>query len=528
MHIILRLKAIKQRITSIFSGILNFFKRKYWEHTLIAGIGIGFFLVFIGHEAIRHTSTDMFCALCHVHPEATYSWKKSTHYKNKSGVVVHCIECHLPPEGLMYFAEKARLGIKDVYGTVFKDTEEIDWELKSVLEHAVSYTYDSSCLKCHDDLYSLELSPKGVQAHEYYMKMNDKITCINCHITVGHFQEAPEKEFEYLVEEKYEQPVYPSDTGELATYTEIIPDTQVSFNMVAIPGGTFTMGSPESESYREDNEGPRRRVRLNPFWMGETEVTWREFDVFYEQTGVKSTDDNNASSPDEQAGTGDNVEVDAVTGPTPPYGSPDQGWGKGSRPAITMTYHAAVRYCEWLSGVTGGKYRLPTEAEWEYACRAGTAGTYYFEGEPKKLTSLSWTNRLFGIDDSIITKFIWYKANSSGKTQPSYASEPNPWGLYNMPGNVREFCLDWFSPDVYRSYSEDEIIENPRGPTSGTEHVVRGGSYSSDPVDLRSAARDHTYHDRWLLTDPQSPKSIWWYSDSKDVGFRIVREYEGE
>ena len=97
-----------------------------------------------------------------------------------------------------------------------------------------------------------------------------------------------------------------------------------------------------------------------------------------------------------------------------------------------------------------------------------------------------------------------------------------------MLGNVKEFCLDWYTPDAYNMYPEDGLIINPAGPESGTEHVVRGGSYKSDPADIRSAARDRTYHDKWLLTDPQSPKSIWWYSDSKDVGFRIVREVESE
>ena len=520
-------KRKKTKKKLLFIKFLHFFIRCF-KNKLVQGICIGFFLVFLAHEGIRHTSTDTFCTLCHIHPEATYSWKKSTHYKNESGVVVHCIECHLPPDGIEYFKEKIRLGLKDAFGTVFKDTETIDWEAKSVLEHAVTHTFDSSCVRCHDDLYSLGLTPKGVQAHEYYMKMKDKISCINCHITVGHFQEKPEEEFDFLAEEKFEQPTYSHDTGEFITYTEIIPGTDVKFNMIAVPGGTFTMGSPNTEQYRNDDEDPERQVRLSRFWMGETEVTWREFDVYYEQTSVKSKNDDASILAEETSVSDDTSGVDAVTGPTPPYGSPDQGWGKRSRPAITMTHHTAVKYCEWLSAVTGKKYRLPTEAEWEYACRAGTTGPYYFDGEPEKLTSRAWTNRLFGIDDSIIKKYVWYDGNSSDKTQLSYSNEPNPRGLYNMLGNVKEFCLDWYTPDAYNMYPEDGLIINPAGPESGTEHVVRGGSYKSDPVDIRSAARDRTYHDKWLLTDPQSPKSIWWYSDSKDVGFRIIREVESE
>jgi formylglycine-generating enzyme required for sulfatase activity len=94
-----------------------------------------------------------------------------------------------------------------------------------------------------------------------------------------------------------------------------------------------------------------------------------------------------------------------------------------------------------------------------------------------------------------------------------------------MLGNVREFCLDWYDPEAYAHLPDSEVLD-PRGPASGQEHVIRGGSYRSDAADLRCAARDHTRHDEWLLTDPQSPKSIWWYSDCTDVGFRVVREYD--
>ncbi|MFC1541394.1 SUMF1/EgtB/PvdO family nonheme iron enzyme [Candidatus Latescibacterota bacterium] len=493
---------------------------------IFIGILIGFLILFLAHEGIRHTSTDTFCAVCHVHPEATYSWKKSTHYKNESGVVVHCIECHLPPDGIRYFSEKTRLGLKDAYGTIFKDTENIDWDAKSVLEHAVTYTFDSSCIRCHDDLYSLGLTPKGVQAHEYYMKMKDTISCINCHITVGHFQKKPDEEFDYLAEEAFEQPEYPLYSGEFANYSETIPGTDVTFNMVAISGGTFNMGSPETEQYRNTDESLPLSVEISSFWMGETELTWREFDFYYRETSVKGRNYNESLETETVSLSEETVEVDAVTGPTPPYGSPSQGWGKGSRPAITMTYHTAVKYCEWLSEKTGATYRLPTEAEWEYACRAGTTKPYYFEGEPKKLTQRKWTNKLFGIDSSIIDKHVWYASNSSDKTQPAYSSEPNAWGLYNMLGNVKEFCLDWYIPDPFTNYDGASVIVNPSGPEHGTEHVVRGGSFRTDPADLRSAARDRTYHDEWMMTDPQSPKSIWWYSDVKDVGFRIVCEID--
>jgi len=506
---------------------------------LLTGFLLGLAVIYMSHMGIKYTSTDEFCNLCHTHPHVTYSWKKSTHYKNESGVVVHCVECHLPPGGVYYLTEKTRLGIRDAYSTYFKDVESIDWDMKSSLEHAVTYTYDSSCIRCHQDLYSRELSPKGVEAHEYYMKNPDKLNCINCHIAVGHYRDEPvEEEFVFGEKELIQRPERPVDMDEFVDYTQTIPDTDVTFDMISIPGGTFMMGSPETEPFRNPDEGLPREVQLSPFWMGEIEVSWREFDIFYSQTasmgknelGLKGDEDGTSSEVTVTVvETGeDTTAVDAITGPTPPYGSPDQGWGKRMRPAITMTHHAAVTYCKWLSSVTGKKFRLPTEAEWEYACRAGTTGPYYFEGDPEKLTRNSWVNRTFRKDTAAIDSLVWSATNGNYKTYPPFKKSPNQWGLFNMLGNVKEFCLDRYSPDPYSSYPEGEIIVDPEGSASGTEFVVRGGSFNSDPSDLRSARRDRTYYDKWLMTDPQSPKSVWWYSDCRDVGFRVVREYEGE
>ena len=220
--------------------------------------------------------------------------------------------------------------------------------------------------------------------------------------------------------------------------------------------------------------------------------------------------------------------MDAVTGPTPPYGSPDQGWGRGERPAVTMTHHAAMAYCEWLSDATGRKYRLPTEAEWEYACRAGTTSPYFFEGDPRQFTARSWLNRILGVKTQPLADYARYKTTSQGRTHLPGVAKPNPRQLVHMLGNVKEFCLDWYDPQSYAMAAGDAEVLNPRGPASGKEHVIRGGSFKSDAADLRSAARDHTQEEEWLLTDPQLPKSLWWYSDCNDVGFRVVREVEEE
>jgi formylglycine-generating enzyme required for sulfatase activity len=267
-----------------------------------------------------------------------------------------------------------------------------------------------------------------------------------------------------------------------------------------------------------ENEGPQRDIRVSTFWIGKTEVSWDEFEAFYAQTATEGRSDTKAPTDD----------IDAITGPTPPYEPPDQGWGKGDKPAITMTYFAATRYCEWLSEVTGKKYRLPTEAEWEYACRGGTATPYFFEGDPKDYAQDRLWNKIFGVDTTGIYSHVIFAQNSKGRYASPADVRPNPFGLVHMLGNVGEFCLDYYSKDTYAKYPEGQETVDPTGPVSGEEHVVRGGSYNSDAIGVRVAARDHTHHERWMLTDPQIPKSYWWYSDCKDVGFRVVCEYEGE
>jgi formylglycine-generating enzyme len=483
----------------------------------ILGILVFSIIFWGGEKAIKYTSSDKYCISCHIHPAADQSWKLSTHYNNSSGTIVHCTECHLPPEGHGYLLSKAKHGIKDAYGFYFKDSTEINWEKKKLLENARGFVYEESCKECHQNLFPVTLSVNGGNAHLFYTTSKDPLNCINCHTNVGHFDKnaalhAHDTTFGVTITSTEPPFGEPAKVDSFKNFTEMIPGTRVSFEMVALPGGTFNMGSPGDESLRDQDEGPVRKVTLSRFWIAKTEVTWDEYLAFFRATSSQGRTEG-------QIVTTQNT--DAVSGATPPWGAPDQGWGKGSRPAITMSWHAATVYCKWLSQVTGKKYRLPTEAEWEYACRGGTETPYFFPGDPDDFTSSGFLKKWFGPDTSGINSHAVYSINSSSKTEEPSFEKANPFGLKNMSGNVWEFCSDVYSENYY---SADSSGINPTGPRRGPERVIRGGSFKSDAKDLRSASRDFTKTKAWLVTDPQMPKSIWWYSDVIDVGFRVVCE----
>ena len=490
-------------------------RTKVWF--FISGLVVFAMLIIPYRVLMKTTSTDKFCMSCHVHPHADQSWKLSTHHNNSSGTIVHCVQCHLPPEGEGYFYAKAKTGLRDLYGFLFKDTADIDWEKKKLLENAKEFVYENSCTECHENLFPLTLSVNGGNAHLLYTTSKDPVSCLNCHLNVGHYDKnaalhAHDSSFGVTVTSTEPPFAEPAVVTKFEDFTEMIPGTRVAFDMVALPGGSFNMGSSEDEPFRDPDEGPLRKVTLSPFWIAETEVTWDEYMAFFRATSSQGRTEGQVVS---------TQKTDAISGATPPWGAPDQGWGKGSRPAITMSWHAAQVYCQWLSQVTGKKYRLPTEAEWEYACRGGTETPYFFEGDPKKLTSEGFLKKLLKPDTANIASRVVYAVNSASKTEEPSFVKPNPFGLKNMSGNVAEFCLDFYSPDFYTA---DSTRTDPRGPLKGPEHVIRGGSFKSDAKDVRSAARDFTKTKAWLVTDPQMPKSIWWYSDCIDVGFRVVCE----
>jgi formylglycine-generating enzyme required for sulfatase activity len=293
---------------------------------------------------------------------------------------------------------------------------------------------------------------------------------------------------------------FSQDKKSFKPFSQIIPGTSVEIEMVPIPGGTFIMGSPENEPDRKPDEGPQRKVEIDPFWMGKFEITWEQYEQFMDKNKIALPSSNDKELAKKH-------KVDAITRPSPPYEDPSYNMGKGpDLPAVSMSQYAALTFCKWLSTVTGEFYRLPTEAEWEYACRAGSKTAYSFGNDVKKL------------DD-----YGWHYENSDGKYQKVGTKKPNAWGLYDMHGNVAEWTLDHYFPDFYSRHT-NEPVKNPWAtPIALEPRTVRGGSYDDDPDMLRSAARLPSDPNRWKARDPQIPKSFWWNTDSPFVGFRIVK-----
>jgi len=277
-------------------------------------------------------------------------------------------------------------------------------------------------------------------------------------------------------------------------YVEAIPDSKVRFEMVPIPGGRFLMGSPENEAGRRADEGPQVEVELGSFWMGKHEVTWNEYDLF----AVARRGDAPPPPPPPSG-------ADAITRPTPPYADESFGYSKGRQPALSITWHAAMEYTRWLSDKTGHAYRLPTEAEWEYACRAQSA-----------------TRFSAGDDETSLNTQAWSRKNADDQPHPVGRKQANTWGLFDMSGNVAEWVIDRYDASTYAQWPRPAknpvaLPDDKRYP-----HVVRGGSWDDEPVRLRCAAR-RASEPTWNRRDPQRPQSIWWLTDATHVGFRVVR-----
>jgi formylglycine-generating enzyme required for sulfatase activity len=291
---------------------------------------------------------------------------------------------------------------------------------------------------------------------------------------------------------------------ETANFSGTIPGTPEKYEMIAIPGGKFTRGGSESD------ELPKREISIDPFWMQKFEMSWDQYEIWQFDLDIARRKQDNY-----KANTLDPL-ADVVSRPTGPYLDMSFGMGKKNRPVISMTQLAAKCYAMWLSAKTGHFYRLPTEAEWEYACRAGSKTAFSF-----------------GDDEGKIGDYAWYFENSDEQYQERGTKKPNAFGLHDMHGNVSEWVLDSFDADFYKAGSDNNPVkEAPKGvdnppiespwPTKLYGRIVRGGSWYDDAVDLRSANRIVS-ETSWKIQDPQLPKSVWYHTDAIWVGFRLVR-----
>jgi len=297
--------------------------------------------------------------------------------------------------------------------------------------------------------------------------------------------------------------------GWMVAYDETIPGTAVTFRMIPVPGGTFRMGSADDEAGRTADEGPTVEVRVAPFWIGQCEVAWQEYKAYMNACDLFKTlqaSGKRVVTPETQA--------DAITAPSALY-DPTMTFTNGEhplQPAVTMSQFAARQYTGWLSGLTGRFYRLPSEAEWEYACRAGT--------------STPWSS---GADASGLADVAWIAANSDDTTHPVGEKKPNAWGLHDMHGNAAEWVVDQLVPDGYgRQAGLPQPVDGAAAiewPKNLSPRIVRGGAYYDEPARCRSAARRGSEDEAWKEVDPNFPKSPWWYTEEPalGVGMRIVR-----
>ncbi|MDO5579967.1 MAG: formylglycine-generating enzyme family protein [Planctomycetia bacterium] len=288
-----------------------------------------------------------------------------------------------------------------------------------------------------------------------------------------------------------------------------LPKESVSFKMLPVKGGKFLLGSPESEADHQEDESPQVEVDIAPFWMEEHEVTWQEFQLFGLLYLANARKEGKIAADTER-----DKRADALAAPTPPYSIGTISYnlsGKTDYPASGLTRYCAQMYCKWLTAITGRYYRLPTEAEWEYACRAGSKTAYGFGDDAKKLE-----------------EYGWFLGNSPDGYNKIMQKKPNAWGFYDMHGNVCEWVMDQYNKRSYKNMKDGKVKTPFVVPKKALsvygmfDEIARGGSCAHEPKDCRSASR--IVSDReWKQQDPMFPQSIWWMTDAPYVGFRVVR-----
>ncbi len=320
----------------------------------------------------------------------------------------------------------------------------------------------------------------------------------------------PPKPFTETIEEEIKIP----DDKDPDKFT--LQKLKTTFEMVYVPAGEFLMGSPDAEKGRKENEGLQHKVKVNAFWLAKVETTWDLYDLWYRNKDLPRRDE--ADGEFEAKNADKKLGPDAITRPTNPYVDDTYGHGRAGKPAICMSHHAAMVFCQWLRHKTKRGYRLPTEAEWEYACRAGSKGAYSFDDSKEKLADYAWFKDNAATEDK-----------PDGTTHEVAKKKANAFGLYDMHGNVAEWCLDQYDPKSYAEFAKKELTLGGFVKTTDKKwsHVVRGGSWLDGPEKLRSAFRWPSEVE-WMRKDPQFPRSVWWLTEMDMIGFRIalpVEEY---
>jgi sulfatase modifying factor 1 len=299
-----------------------------------------------------------------------------------------------------------------------------------------------------------------------------------------------------------------TEQGYMVPYVQTIPGTDVTFQMQPIPGGRLLLGSAESEAGHKSDEGPQIEIEIEPFWMSSYEVTWAEYKhymsmyVLFKKVGAAKLQPITAQNKHE-----------IVTAPSSLY-DPTFTFklgGEPKQPAVTMSQFAAKQYTKWLGGITGQFLRLPTEAEWEFACRAGSTGAYSF-----------------GSDAAQLGNYAWYFDNSSERMHPVGEKRPNDWGLFDMHGNVSEWVIDGYTANGHERLKGKGVVPWSSAiawPEKLFPRIVKGGGFEDDAAGCRVAARRKSDDDEWREEDPNFPQSPWWFTSQPalSVGFRPIR-----
>lgn len=303
------------------------------------------------------------------------------------------------------------------------------------------------------------------------------------------------------------------DDTRFEAYSLEIPNSDVIIDLVPVRGGSFIMFDPVQEI---DNR-VYFEVKVDSFWMTRHEISWQQYELFVNEFETRLSEKLLGLEELRELG----IDPDAVSVPSQPYLDITHGMPTDGFPAINMTHYAAMAYAKWLTAQTGVFYRLPTEAEWEFACRAGSSGERYnMQGEVSRQGAPIQEGEL----ELLLDEYEWYRGNVENRYGPVAEKKANGFELKDMMGNVAEWTMDQYLEDYYQQVESGNRSNPWFYPSDLYPRALRGGSWR-DPADkIRCTTRRGSDPD-WSRSDPQLPRSSWWHSDAPFVGFRLVRPY---